>query len=62
MPSARKRTGTRHFFLLSAWSFFFSFCTPSVTCGASVQAWSSDGGAMKLAGPIGSLCQPTLAA
>ena len=50
MPSARKRIGTRHFFFLSAWSFFFSFCTPSVTCGASVQAWSADGGAMKRGG------------
>ena len=53
MPSARKRIGTRHFFFLSGLSFFFSFCTPSVTCGASVQACVADGGAMKLTGPTG---------
>ena len=44
---------TRHFFLLSASIFFLSFCTPNVSCGASVQAWLAEGGAMKRDGPDG---------
>src|SRR3954454_12998404 len=58
IPSARKRTGMRHFFLLSGFSFFLIFCESSVICGASVQAWVSDGGETELIGPSGAVCQP----